>query len=182
MEGKTFPYICNRGQQVNLHQGRQLILFPSALLASVCWCRQPLSVPCELPSLPHFRTSFVDSYKRKLTIVTVPVSLMALSKTVSFMLYISKYDFYPYQVQYVTIIYTKCNINVWQKKCNKYVMCNVLFIHSCRGVCGAVRCGFGSFLAPYFAVRFNWNHNCTAPYFCSHMCGAVWCGVVWFKF
>ena len=98
VEGKAFPYICNRGQQVNLHQGRQLILLPSALLASVCWCRQPLSVPCELPSLPHFRTSFVDSYKRKLTIVTVPVSLMALSKTVSFMLYISKYYFYPYQL------------------------------------------------------------------------------------
>ena len=98
VEGKAFPYICNYGQQVNLHQSRQLILFPSALLVSVCWCRQPLGVPCGLPSLPYFRTSFVDSYKRKLTVVTVPVSLMALSKTVSFILYISKYYFYPYQL------------------------------------------------------------------------------------
>ena len=31
-------------------------------------------------------------------VVTVPISLMALSKTVSFMLYISKYYFYPYQL------------------------------------------------------------------------------------
>ena len=44
------------------------------------------------------RTSFVDSYKRKLTVVTVLISLMALSKTVSFMPYMSKYYFYPYQL------------------------------------------------------------------------------------
>ena len=103
VEGKTFPYICNRGQQVNLHQGRQLILFPLALLASVCWCHQPLGVPCGLPSLPQFRTSFVDSYKRKLTVVTVLVNLMALSKTVNFMPFMSKYYFYPYQLLFKKI-------------------------------------------------------------------------------
>ena len=37
-----------------------------------------------------------------------------------------------------------------------------------------VRCGFELFLAPYFAVRFNQNHNCTTPEFYSHMCGVMW--------
>ena len=36
-----------------------------------------------------------------------------------------------------------------------------------------VQCGFKPFLALYFAVRFRQNHNCTAPYFCDHMCGMI---------
>ena len=58
-----------------------------------------------------------------------------------------------------------------------------------RSVCGAVRCGFGSFLAktitaPYliFAVtcavrcglEFSQNHNCTAPHFCGYMCDTMY--------
>ena len=38
----------------------------------------------------------------------------------------------------------------------------------------AVRCGARSFLAPHFVVRCSQNHNCTAPYFCGYMCGAVY--------
>ena len=37
----------------------------------------------------------------------------------------------------------------------------------------AVRCGFRLFLALHFVVWFSQNHNCTAPQFCGHMCGAV---------
>ena len=54
------------------------------------------------------------------------------------------------------------------------VVCKII---SGRGVRGAVRCGFGPFLAPHFAVRFRQNHNCTTPHFCSHMCGVMWCGL-----
>jgi len=74
VESKTFPYICNRGQQVNLYQGRQLILHPSALLASTLRC---------ILRTPY--TPFIDTYQWKLTVlhVTVSLCLMALSETIS---------------------------------------------------------------------------------------------------
>ena len=74
MESKTFPYICNRRQQVNLYQGRQLIVHPSALLASTLRC---------VLQTPYI--SFIDTYQWKLTIlhVTVNLCLMALSETIS---------------------------------------------------------------------------------------------------
>ena len=46
-------------------------------------------------------------------------------------------------------------------------------VHIGKGVHGAVQCSFRSLLALHFAVWFNQNHNCTAPHFCNHMCGAV---------
>ena len=39
---------------------------------------------------------------------------------------------------------------------------------------GCLQCGFGPFLALHFIVRFSQNHNCTAPHFCSHMCGITY--------
>ena len=59
--------------------GSSAYLFPSALLASVCWCCQPLGVPRRFPSFPQSRTSSVDSYMRKLTVVTVLVSLCLMA-------------------------------------------------------------------------------------------------------
>ena len=46
-----------------------------------------------------------------------------------------------------------------------------------RGVHNAVQCGFRPFLALYFTMQFSQNHNCNAPYFCSHMCSVVQCGL-----
>ena len=54
------------------------------------------------------------------------------------------------------------------------LMLGVWRYQSRRGVRGAVPCSFRPFLAPHFAVRFSQNHNCTAPHFCGHMCGAVY--------
>ena len=48
-----------------------------------------------------------------------------------------------------------------------------------RSVRYAMRCSFGSFLAPHFVRWFSQNCNCTVPYFCGHMYDTVKCGAVW---
>ena len=85
MEGKKFPYTCNRGQQVNLHQGRQLC--PTSFSLIVVSLLMTSAFRCALltPPIAPIRTLYVDTYLRKLTVlpVTVSLCLMALSKTVS---------------------------------------------------------------------------------------------------
>ena len=79
--------------------------------------------------------------------------------------------------QYLLVLITNIIFMVWP---TRSIMIEVTSPHfresipDTRGVCGAKRCGFKSFLALHFVMRFSKNHNYTAPHFCGQMCNAMY--------